>query len=286
MILARTERLPYMLPGGRIMRIEDLYTRLDIPVEVIHCINQTENDLTAEELRYFAETLTNPYMYQEGEQILCQRIKPDDNGYKILSVMLQAACVSHEKYIDRGISEEVFTDTMKCFTRFLCEDKEWQGRYKFTRSFWAGRQLSLQLFRMGQLEYELCETEEDKKISIHIPSKADISEAAIEDSFRQSKKFFKRHFPEYAEVDYILTSWLLSPYLKEILPSTSKLINFQKYFNIYEVTENESYKLWVFGNASAKAEDFCEHTSLQKGIKAYALAGGRIGEGSGVLCNI
>ena len=268
------------------MRLQELYTRLEIPAEVIHCINQTEDGLTTEERRHFVEALQEPHLYEEAEQILCQCLKPDDDGYKILSVMLQAACMSHEKYMDRGISEDIFTATMKCFTRFLWEDKEWQGSYKFTRSFWTGRQLSLRLFRVGQLEYELCDTDGDKKGSLHIPTGADISNAATEASLWQSKVFLRQYYPEYAEADYVLTSWLLSPALKVILPSTSKLIDFQKHFRIISVTEDESYKLWVFGNASAKPEEFCDHTSLQKGIKSYVLAGGKIGEGTGVLCDI
>ena len=89
----------------------------------------------------------------------------------MLSYMLTAAFYSLEEYEEKGIPKEIFTDTMKCFSRFTQEHYKSYGYYGFDQGFWTGRQLSLQLFRLGELEFEKT-IEENQKIivvSCHLP---------------------------------------------------------------------------------------------------------------------
>ena len=99
---------------------------------------------------------------------------------------------------------------MKCFPRFVREHKECFGDYGFDRAFWPGRQLSMLLFRLGALEFELIpETKTDdevpekeavrafhlpvKEIGVHIPSDADISPARVQISFMFANMFFAKY---------------------------------------------------------------------------------------------
>ena len=64
------------------------------------------------------------------------------------------------------------------------------GRYEFDRYGWTGRQAGCQLFRIGQLEYEISPRAGRVTIEIHIPSDADFSPASVEESLKQARAFF------------------------------------------------------------------------------------------------
>ena len=187
-------------------------------------------------------------------------------------------------YEKNHIDDKIFVDTMKCFSRFVREHKAALGSYGFDRDFWVGRELSLCLFRLGELEYESGEWEGKKLLSIHIPSDADLSPEKITTSLSFAKEFFDSHYPEYAGAKFACYSWLLSPALEKLLPENSKIIQFRRRFEILEVNENaDSYKLWVYKTTALPPEKFPENTSLQRNMKRYILNGGKIGEALGII---
>lgn len=228
--------------------------------------------------------LTEKDFYESAEKELQTLLSPDEKGLKMLCAMLKAAFISYEKYLKAGISEQVFIDTMKCFSRFSGEFKKQKGYFGFDRSFWTGRELSLSLFRLGELEYETTVNENGKNVvCMHVPSDCDLSDEKVNFSLISAHAFFEKHYPEYAAAEYRIYTWLLSSALKQILPQTSKIIKFQERFNICEENPSDSYKFWVFGDSDQKPEDFAEKTTLQRGIKRYALQGNAMTEATGIL---
>lgn len=235
-------------------------------------------------IRKFTAALTSPATFREGAKELLARTDSDKTGFSALRIMLCAALRSRELYRLRGISDEIFLDTMKCFVRFVEEHKTSYGYYGFDRGFWVGRQLSLVLFRLGELEYELSELDGSKAVSVHIPSDADLSPELLDRSFAQAKRFFAKQFPDYTNTEYYCDSWLISPVLKELLPAQSKIILFQNRFRMVSFNENEeSYKQWVFKKKDLEPQQFPENTSLQRRMKEHVLKGGKVGEALGIL---
>ena len=68
------------------------------------------------------------------------------------------------------------------------ECKKKNGRMFFDRGWWTYRQLSLDLFRVGALEYQISEQRTSGTIGIHIPSDADLSGESVDDSLRRVLK--------------------------------------------------------------------------------------------------
>lgn len=208
----------------------------------------------------------------------------DEGGFKKLLDMLKEAAYSYEKYKQLGIPDEIFVDTMKCFTRFVEEHKVSYGEYGFDRDFWTGRQLSLLLFRIGELEFEKCVKDGKYMVDIHIPSDAVLTRENCLDSIKKSKVFFEMYDKRFVNVPYICESWLLSPTLKEFLPEESRIIQFQNMFQIVAVNkEEQSFMEWVFKRSDIPVEDLPENTSLQREIKNCLQHGGWIGEAEGIL---
>ena len=229
--------------------------------------------------------LTEAENWQKARADLKQSIGEDPRGMKILYCMLKAAEISWEKYQEQGIEGKVFDDTMKCFARFKEEHKESYGVYGFDRDFWTGRQLSLQLFRLGELEYEKAEEENGERyISIHIPSDAVLEPEKIQESLAREKAFWDKQDPFWNSVPYKCCSWLLSPALKELLGENSRILKFQEMFTVTQVfKERDGFMEWVFKRKDIPLDQLPEETSLQRNMKAHLLSGGWVGEGMGCL---
>lgn len=231
--------------------------------------------LKSSKAREYALSLTCEFDYENAEKGLKALLSDDANGVKMLSIMLYSATLTLKNYKKKGISNKIFIDTMKCFTRFVSEYKKQYGRFGFDRSFWVGRQLSLQLFRIGELEYECSSNASNvAEISIHIPSGCDLSVNKVEKSIIKAKKFFSKYYPKYSNADYYVTSWMVSPCLKPLLSADSKILNFQNKFEVVREFVSDSYKRWVFGSDTIRLNEFEGGTALQRSIKRYVLNGG------------
>lgn len=211
---------------------------------------------------------------------LFKEIDNDSECFKILALQLLCALDTYKHYQKMKISDSIYFATMKCFSRFINECKEITNQEAFDRHWWVARQLNMQLFRIGELEYEIL----DKEISIHIPSDANLSLTNI--SLLQAKDFFNKYYPHTKNFPYICSSWLLGKELKEYLPSDSKILYFQSFFKINSFQENvDDYLLWVFKckNYNTDYKYLKEDTSLQKKLKNHLLQGKSLTIGSGII---
>lgn len=201
----------------------------------------------------------------------------DEDGIKILSCMLKASADAYEVYWEKNISDEIYFDTMKCFSRFIDETYKMTGKFCFDRYWWTTRQAGCHLFRIGTLEYEIKHLENDVVIGIHIPSDADFSPISVEESLNSAYGFFAKNYSSLGDVEYRCHSWLLDEQLKNMLHKNSNIINFQNRFEIFDRGEEETEFLeWVFNTKSTDYNNLPEKTSLQKKMKKHLLEGGTI----------
>lgn len=232
---------------------------------------------------------------QDGWQEVAQMkdiLGEDKNNIGLLWLQLKLSNNTWRLYQEEGISREVFIATMKFYSRTVREDKKRFKKWCFQTEEWGFRHLTLKIFRLGTLEYERLKNLElvksfvsdSRYISIHIPGDADLSKESRVASYKKVHPFMSTYFSEYRDSPIVCYSWLMSPTLKKCLPSSSKILDFQKDFSIkYTDTENNSYVKWVFHTVELNIEKYPEDTSLQRRIKKYTLQGGKIGIGAGPL---
>ena len=181
------------------MTLEELYKRIDLQPEMREklCIIGEEVNLEKvnEILQQMQELKTAESAYRKLQTVLAE----DEGNLKMLYCQLECARQVCETYQAKMIPDTIFLDTMKCFPRFLEECKKKNGHMFFDRGWWTYRQTSMAIFRIGELEYERKETDGEKVISIHIPSDADLSKEAVEDSLNRAKLFFGNYYPEWKE---------------------------------------------------------------------------------------
>lgn len=256
---------------------------------------QLQDEMTEKVLRLYQEIdfdaaseamalLFSRDTWDAGRAALKSILGEDKDGCRMLTCMLICALKTRDMYRAAGIPEDIFTATFRCFPRFISEHKASYGSFGFDRDFWTPRQLGMQLFRIGELEYELMSAPASKTVSLHIPSDAHIQLENIKASCVSARSFLQKFFPDYQAVPFVCESWLLSPALKQVLSPDSKICRFQALFSLEQVDENADDVLeWVFGRNDLALQDLPENTTLQRNLKKYMLAGGKVGIGYGTL---
>lgn len=208
----------------------------------------------------------------------------DEDGIKILACMLKASANLYDVYKVKGISDEVYVETMKCYTRFINETYRMTGRYYFDRQWWTARQAGGHLYRIGELEYELKCLDNKQVIDIHIPSDANFSPKAVDESLEMAEEFLRIHYPEMSDCDFTCDSWLLSRQLEGMLKEESNIRSFAKRFEILGEGEPDTEFIeWIFNTKTGDYETLPENTSLQREMKNFILSGGVFRNGYGVL---
>ena len=220
-----------------------------------------------------------------------------DTGLKALAVYMAAAQHTWEIYDGMGIDRKIFIDTIKAFPRFLREHKVSFGRYGFDRDFWIYRQLAANLFRLGELEYEMTTLPKGSEpvgnatagspiLSVHIPSDAVLTREKLDASYRMAREFFAKYFPDFQYRCVYCSTWMLSPVLKQILKPGSRILEFQSDYEITQVDlESNSGMTWIYKRNYDDYTQLPEDTSLMRGMKKILLEGGKTGSGTGYVRN-
>lgn len=267
------------------MELKELCKGIQLPEKACGRVFEEYERVNLAEMDRQLNSLMERKTAEKAYHHLVNCLGKDSDNMKMLMCQLVCACRDYDRYKELGISDEVYFDTMRCFTRFLGERRMRTGEILFDRGWWTYRQVSMVLFRIGELEYELTNFEGKDAVSIHIPSDAAFVPENVEVSLRLAADFIQRVYPEYAQAEYFCESWLLSPRLAELVKETSNIRKFQKLFIIKkDMPEDTEYMEWMFRKEPGTSlEELPENTSLQIKTKELMKNGGNIGAGVGIL---
>lgn len=267
------------------MELTELYDGIHLQKEMREKLEDCAKKFDMAKVEEQIEKLMDIRAAQPAYEVLLKSLGEDEEHVKLLLCNLECARRIYDKYREKGIPGQIFFDTMMCFTRFIGECQKKTGKTVFDRGFWTYRQVSMNLFRIGELEYELTEEEGEKVISVHIPSDAKLLDDKIDASLEAAKEFMKQFFPEYAACKYVCESWLLSLKLNELLSENSNIIKFQKRFEVVKMFwDDDGYIEWLFQAPEDTPHDkLREDTSLQRKVKEILQKGEKIGAGYGYI---
>jgi len=263
----------------------ELCSKLELQNEVVRKLKCIADKTISHEIDMLIGHLVCPETAEQTYKILAEMFGEEKDNSRLLFCYLNAALITYQRYQELNIPDDIYFDTMKSFTRFIGEQYEITGEYSFQHGDWMWRHISMQLFRIGQLEYEFYCYQGEKVISIHIPSDVDFRNEMVEISIEQARIFMREYYPDHAKERYMCYSWLLSPKLRELLGENSNIIKFQEHFDLVEtggmnhVDIQRIFKMPV----DTKYSELRECTSLQRKVKKRILNGEGIGFGCGFL---
>ena len=201
-------------------------------------------------------------------------------------ILLHAAIPMRERYRDRGISDEVYRDTISDLRNKLIECKKLKGEWGTFVAWWLGDYFRLKRFALGRMQYEVVDHDGEKALNCHIPSGSPLEHEAVLASLRKAYEFFPQ-----VRRDGVLTvvcgSWILYPPHRELFSEGSNLRRFADLFTVTQSTPDpQNRSLWVifYQNFSEGCIDSLPtDTSLRRRFAEYLRAGNSMGYGKGYL---
>lgn len=148
----------------------------------------------------------------------------------------------------------------------------------------TGREVSRETQTLSKDQWELCLSEADPVLRIHIPSDGSFDPETVEASYARAREIFDTCYPDYPYKAFYCTSWLMSPDLQKILKPTSNILAFQnKFVQVPCYSSGKGVYSFVFNLDTAPESNAAlpEKTSLQRAIKEVYLNGDYIHEGAG-----
>ena len=195
----------------------------------------------------------------------------------VLVSMLDFLKKSYEK---EKIDEKVFFQTISDLIFRISDYKLRNGKYGLEgfEGKWLIRMFYLNIFKLGSLQFEtarinlkelninnndLGEFEDiinEQVIMVHIMENEDISYESCVKSFGLADEFFSNEYKYYA-----CYSWLLYENMKKILKPSSKILQFQNFFEIItNIDDSSMAKERVYKNYDKNNE-----TSLQQNLRFH-----------------
>lgn len=265
----------------------DLFRLLEIPNEVRLELIDYGNKRNSEIPISIINKILQRREWDGGIKELQDILGDDSDGIKILWELLNiVGNYSYQEYVKKEISEDIFVATMRFCTRFLNEHYQTFHTYKFVWAWWFPRQISLNEFRIGALEYEFVNGEENE-IDVHIPSDANLQIESVMQSLNDFFEFRKSYFSEWENVKLTCESWMLMPELKELLGEDSNIVAFQNLFEMDTLNYDATWYMgWIFPGYENVNESLPERTTLQRRMKKHLLDGKQFGIAKGHLKKI
>ena len=151
------------------MDLRELYEKIELPLEMVEQLVQIEKEVSLTDVESLLQEMIQQETAEKAYNELSAYLKEDKGNMKMLYCQLECARRTYENYKQLQISDKIYIDTMKCFSRFANECKKRNGAYFFDRGWWTYRQISMKLFRIGALEYELCQKEKEYCLVSKLP---------------------------------------------------------------------------------------------------------------------
>lgn len=267
-----------------IMEILELMKRIRLPEEAgraaVYYLLEEKEYLFWKEL-----------FYKDNEEFLKRWKESEHHLQWILSFYLQLACEVYEEYKCKNIREEIFNASFYDITIWAKECYRKYGCWGLEEVCWIGKTSKMELFRLGRLQFEPIILKEDLDgetvhlkagahlLNVHIPADGKMDYDECLESIEKAKVFFGDSFQAF-----ICDSWLISPVLRELLPSESNIV---KFMNLYEIVNvnfgTEQPEARIFGELRADKENYPEDSTLRRKTKPIFMAGKDTGVGVGVF---
>lgn len=144
--------------------------------------------------------------------------------------------------------------------------------------------VSLEAVRFDAEEWEISIRPGDDVIYMHIPEVGPLKIEDVCKSLAEVKEFYDKYYPDYHGKAIVSHSWLFDPVLKELLPESSNLIQYQKTGLLIPQKGPSDAVRRVLGQVAVdKGIDAVEwKSSLQKSLGKY-LANGGFCRGGGII---
>lgn len=189
------------------------------------------------------------------------------------------ALFAHKRYMEQGISSDIFQATFSDIARWENHYFARHGQHGIAEKEWLRRHIRLELFALGELQFEPVKAFHDPLpaawahlpiLNVHVPEGADLNQSG--QAYQKALAFFG-----FKQAVGVCHSWLLSPKIIPWLKPDSRIIHFQSAFTVSSLDlESRQAEERIFGDVLDDPALYAEQTSLQRCAKAALMQGEKI----------
>ncbi|THV39511.1 acyltransferase domain-containing protein [Glycomyces buryatensis] len=206
-----------------------------------------------------------------------------DAGHLLgLYPLLAAVPLMLDIHRERGVDEEHSKLILADIGEKLRLNRILYGRAGLDVAFWFTAHVRGSLYQLGRLQFCMEGTVGAPRIGLHIRGEGgSLAPEIVRDSLRQALEFFPAAFPEHFGKgrfpEFMCTSWLLDPQLRDWLPEHSNILRFGKLFDLVAPgNEGGHDDIWRFVFARAPEtpmDQLPADNTLQRSVLAGLKAG-------------
>ncbi len=221
----------------------------------------------------------------------------DDQRFRLMYGVLKArAIAARTSFLEAGIPEQVYLDTMSDLDVWAEDYFREHGHYGIREVAWIEKALNMQVFKLGRLQFEHldpqaaaewirdagCEPAGTLVLNTHIQAGAPLDGRACEESYAMAGPFYAARGVVFSRILFVCQSWLLNPLLHRLLPADCNILAFHKQYTLLSC-DHTSHQMEerVFGGMRADPATYPEDTTLRRRLKAALMAGQPAGTGKG-----
>lgn len=201
-----------------------------------------------------------------------------------------------EIYVERGISLDIFYNSMLDLKYKLDECKTVKGVVGSFVSWWFDRFFKLERVALGRLQFEVDKfdqyyerdgrvmTPESYAINVHIPrTLTHLTTESCDEAFAMAKMYFADEVGK--NCPFICHSWMLYPDNKKILPEHCNVYKFMSRFDIFDYADDpELEDLWrIFDTDEKNPDKLPTDTTMRRCFVNHLKNGGQLGWGHGIF---
>lgn len=203
-----------------------------------------------------------------------------------LEMVLLCACadIARDRYLQRGVKEDIFWATAHDIVNKLIECKDVKGVWGTFVFTWFENLYEVVIFHLGRLHFIRRKYKNGVyALDVHIPSCGPLPHEAVMESYRLAYDFFENTHGEY--MAFRCSSWLLNPdYRGSVFKENSNTLAFAEDFVIFQHFDDQDFSdCWrLFGvYYDGNPDHLPEDTSMRRAMKAYIKNGGKLGRATG-----
>jgi hypothetical protein len=195
-------------------------------------------------------------------------------------------------HVSRGISPDISQATLADLGRNVWIHRRTHGTFGLETHEWLTLHWRGALYQLGRLQFDLGRIDPSSRWAralpesvkggdwapgVHIPEAGALEIEAASASLDQLKPFLNKHFPEVDARVVHCRSWLLDPYLAQVLPG-SNIASFQQLFSLDGIAEadNEDTVYFIFRQRGLdRLDELPRDTRLQQVVLNRIRDGGQ-----------
>lgn len=251
-----------------------------------------------EDERVKQELYRHPKLSERGrtiaEYIMATHEYPNvQSGLLPIFILGHLADYALNTNLEHGISKEITVSTLKDINIWLDNYEKQYGVIGLGEFHWLILHYTSRLFRLGRLQFQLTLADYhipsgDFVIETHIPQGEPLDFEECRLSFLMAATFYQETFPEYKADYFMCHSWLLNPYLGEILDESTNIVRFMRLWSLYDTPSDNSAqaieRVFGFGFQWGEIMRAPENTGLQRALKKHLLSGKSLDAMAGYMC--